>query len=383
MKTVHILIAFVLGMLAALPASASAAPADWTEYPNNPVLTRGASGSWDSWNTISVSVVYDAGQYHMWYQGSTQSGSARIGYATSPDGLQWTKYGSSPVFSAGASGSWDSTAVSAPCVRKVGDEWKMWYTGTGTSGSGGVGLATSPDGVHWTRYASNPVFVKGSTGSWDSASPARPSVLILNDVYHMWYGSNGAIGYASSSDGIHWTRSSLNPILSPGSAGAWDGAAIHAPTVIFYGGRYHMWYQGIVTASVMRPNFGHAEAADPEHWTRDPANPVLQYGASGTWDDNGIFYPSVLARDGKLRMWFHGNDSSTGPLSVGYADSLLPAAFFAYLPYVLKAPPQAPPAAPVLNAINNPDRGFLLRCHLEHGELCVQLCTPRGRRSHL
>ena len=34
----------------------------------------------------------------MWYSGGEQNEPNAIGYATSPDGLTWTKHGSNPVF---------------------------------------------------------------------------------------------------------------------------------------------------------------------------------------------------------------------------------------------------------------------------------------------
>lgn len=335
--------------------SLTAAAGTWTEYPNNPVLTRGGIGSWDDWDTSSVSVVYDGGLYHMWYEGRAYLEHSQIGYATSSDGLHWTKQGGGPVLSAGADGSWDSNSVGQPCVRKDGSEWKMWYTAASSNGASGIGLATSSDGMHWTKSPANPVFTKGAAGSWDSVAVFRPSVLIEDGTYHMWYGAIEAIGYAHSFDGIHWTRSSLNPVLSPGPLGSWDDDGVYAPSVISLGGRYHLWYQGS-SRSGSRAHFGHAEAADPEHWTRDLLNPVIGPGPSGSWDANGIYYPSVLASGGLLRMWFHGkaNSAWNSTLSVGYADSPLPTSFAAYLPYVSNARLVVPPGAPVLNAIDNP-----------------------------
>ena len=63
----------------------------------------------------------------MWYSGHDGS-HIRIGYATSSDGINWTKHGI--VLDLGASGEWDDYYVSCPCVIKDDDgTYKMWYSG--------------------------------------------------------------------------------------------------------------------------------------------------------------------------------------------------------------------------------------------------------------
>ena len=61
----------------------------------------------------------------MWYSGRSGVFGA-IGYATSPDGLAWTKY-PQPVLSHGPAGSADSFSAADPTVLKDGSTWKMWW----------------------------------------------------------------------------------------------------------------------------------------------------------------------------------------------------------------------------------------------------------------
>ena len=68
---------------------------DWTKLPE-PVLEKGAPGSWESMGIGFPAVVFDDTIYHMWYGGISESGVA-IGHATSPDGLTWTKDPNNPV----------------------------------------------------------------------------------------------------------------------------------------------------------------------------------------------------------------------------------------------------------------------------------------------
>jgi len=145
----------------------------------------------------------------MWFGGVDNSGIARIGYATSPDGINWMKYDdpattspmyieSDPVLPTGS--SWESTFVSYPYVMKEKNVYKMWYTGCNPS-TCGIGYAESSDGINWTKSALNPILVAGPSGAWDDARVAEVSVLQDYGDYKMWYsgdeGSNTLrIGYA-------------------------------------------------------------------------------------------------------------------------------------------------------------------------------------------
>ncbi len=64
----------------------------------------------------------------------------------------------------------------------------------------------------------NPVLGVGQEGSWDDAAVNYPSVIVDGSNYKMWYGgydgTNFRIGYATSPDGINWTKADdVNPVL--------------------------------------------------------------------------------------------------------------------------------------------------------------------------
>ena len=67
-----------------------------------------------------------------------------------------------------------------------------------------VGYATSADGISWTKNACNPVLDYGSVGSWDFYQAWNASVIYddVADSYQMWYTGGpfeeGSIGYATS-----------------------------------------------------------------------------------------------------------------------------------------------------------------------------------------
>ena len=88
-----------------------------------------------------------------------------------------------------------------------------------------VMLSTSSDGVNWRRYIDAPMFYLGrelGIDEWWSDNTLEPEVLYADGVYHMYWqcsyitpkGNYGdKIGYASSTDGIHWERKTDEPAI--------------------------------------------------------------------------------------------------------------------------------------------------------------------------
>ena len=117
----------------------------------------------------------------------------------------------------------------------------MWYQ-THTDALSDIGYATSTDGISWTKQPGNPVLSAGPEGAWDGEKVADPNVLFDGTTYHMWYagndGSGWQIGYATSTDGVTWTKSPSNPVLTTGSPGDRDEGNISEPNVLYENGVY-------------------------------------------------------------------------------------------------------------------------------------------------
>ncbi len=89
-------------------------------------------------------------------------------------------------FEPGALGQWDDTWILMPSILLLDNAYYMWYTGTTDIwGAFKVGLATSVNGIDWTKSSSNPVLVASSTG-WDDYQLACDSVLFKDDSLSMW-----------------------------------------------------------------------------------------------------------------------------------------------------------------------------------------------------
>jgi predicted GH43/DUF377 family glycosyl hydrolase len=175
----------------------------------------------------------------------------KIGLATSIDGINWDREGSNPVLDKGAPGEWDDSWIESPSVVKVGGTYYMLYTGVGTPYRFGIGLATSPDGVAWTKFAGNPVFEHEAANAWENGLVYAPSLYHDGSQFIMFYvGVNQItfldatrIGMATSPDCITWTRSPNNPVLDIPPAGSWDEDGPFVPSVIFKDSTWMMYYQ--------------------------------------------------------------------------------------------------------------------------------------------
>lgn len=226
--------------------------ANWT-VGRIPALTRGANGSWDSGSVSGPSVLYNGTGYLMYFGGNngTSIHSQSIGLAFSADGIQWTEYAGNPVLRPGPDGYDSEWIKNANVVLRNGTYW-MWYTGQSSSTyrtPGGIyplyaiNLATSNDGVHWTKYPGNPVFLGAPDQILLGKSVVgHPDVLEANGTLLLLYGDGYSIRYAVSNDGIAWTTTA-NYLVDSAQAD-WKSFYTSEPAALINGSRLTLWYYG-------------------------------------------------------------------------------------------------------------------------------------------
>ncbi|MCP5095361.1 MAG: hypothetical protein GY943_07410 [Chloroflexi bacterium] len=165
---------------------------------------------------------------------------SRIGRATAPSPIgPWT-LDPTPVLDIGSEGSWDSHAIRNPSVWQTDNGYTLFYGGTdvGIGGEPGFGMATSPDGINWTKYddpettdgrfvESDPVFVFTLPGDLTTQNGVDPNVVQTDDGWVMAFqifnliGLQTTLGFAHSPDGIHWTPMNDNAPLSTEGRSDW------------------------------------------------------------------------------------------------------------------------------------------------------------------
>jgi predicted GH43/DUF377 family glycosyl hydrolase len=323
-------IALLLSAFAFLPGIAYADNGQWVKYSGTsgltPIVTP-TSGSWDSAYTITPRVLYDGNTYRMWFSGGNTTYTA-IGYAGSSDGLSWN-VNPNPVLTSGPIGAWDSGSVAIGSVLMNGTQIIMYYRGTNptTYVNGAIGMARSNDGITWTKYSGNPVLTPTLFGP-DQGYIASPFVIKLQLTYNMWYAGRNVtfqkqtayttIQYATSLNGINWTKWP-RPVLTPSTdSNAWDSVAVYSPSVYFNGTKFGLWYTGL-GQSLKNPQIGVATSPDGATWTRSSYNPILTPN-SGAWDSIGVESPNVIVGRNGAMMYYDGlSDMSAGRIGLAFA----------------------------------------------------------------
>ena len=291
-------------------------PGTWRRHPDSPVMEPSAEGTWDDAVISEAKIVFDGRSFHMWYAGRQRGPPGLktpmdVGYATSADGIQWTKHNANPVLVRGRLGSYDENMITAPYVLYDGKLFHMWFSAADFSGNWSINYATSPDGANWHKVAENPLMEESHDDRWDAVYIAEPAVIFSGSSFQMWYNGASAttetlLGTATSPDGIHWSRAEENrPVLNTGPDGAWDDFAIAQAHVLYDGEQYKMWYEGHSGESW---RIGYATSSDGMRWERDAGNPIVDLGPEGAWDSKTVSEPYVLFDGQTYWLWHSGYD---------------------------------------------------------------------------
>ncbi|MEY2667890.1 MAG: hypothetical protein RJA59_528 [Pseudomonadota bacterium] len=268
--------------------------------PGGALLGQGAAGAFDERANFTVSAFTDGGVTNLYYGGSDATGA---------------------------------------CAGINGSHWR-------------VGLARSTDGVNFTRVPGSEtggaILDIGAPGAFDDFLAYRPFVLKDGPVYRMWYNGNRKpfncptgtladarrIGYAESTDGVHWTKSYDGPgpggsVLPMGAAGSIDEQQVGYVWVLKDGDQYKLYYSANDSGNFWR--VGLAVSTDARTWTKVPGKlangSVLDLGPAGSFDAACAYQPSVVKdRPGLYRMWYRAcarPGAFGGPSGgvIGYAES--------------------------------------------------------------
>ena len=171
---------------------------NWTKHPD-PVLLAGSQPSWETFRIGRASVLRDGPLLKMWYEGTVSLGSSGgIGYATSTDGINWTLRPNNPVFAPTfVAGDWDELQTEWPCVIRQDGRFLLFYQGWGSSGDpdgSALGCAESSDGIVWSRHG-HPIISGGGTGAWDKdIGGGGGSVLEVNAELRYYYKGRSVTG---------------------------------------------------------------------------------------------------------------------------------------------------------------------------------------------
>ncbi len=256
---------------------------DFIPYKHNPVFTGTGTNTWDRKIRERGYILRDEGIFKMWYTGYRGDHDPKyVGYATSPDGVHWQRYAGNPVY--------DDLWTEDMQVIKYEGIYYMFAEGKNDIAH----WLTSHDGIHWEEKG--PLDIRYTNGDPLTPGPyGTPAVWIENGKWYLFYERNDeAVWLASSSDHKVWTNVQDEPVLKPGPE-KYDSTAIAVNQIIKYKGEYYAFYHGTNYANWMNNEkestwtSNVAMSGDLIHWIKYPGNPVV--------DDNHS--SPILVFDGK------------------------------------------------------------------------------------
>ena len=271
--------------------------------------------SWETSLLQDPCLVYDTGGgplFKLWY-GSLYY----VGYATSDDGINWTK-SADPVLSRTLPS--ESSNLNQPSVVFHAGTWHMTYFGVDGSGNGQIHYATAgAPGGPWTKHG----VVLNSTMPWEDDYTYNSALMhdAQAGIWKLWYtagkiasagGEPEYICYATAPDpGGPWTKYAGNPILRPMQDGGWASLGIGGPNVRRTAdGGYEMrvcaWQADYPSRG------GRLRSPDGIRWSVDRANLELDLGVAGGPEDGMIYRQFAVTHQGRDYLFYNAKNNRPG-----------------------------------------------------------------------
>ena len=210
-----------------------------------------------------------------------------------PDNTSWSAR--SQLLEGDGSG-FDSSDVAHPSVIKDGATWVMYYAGLDGSGNWKIGRATAASANGAFARGATPVLDVGVAGGFDASGVKDPVVVKAGaGDYRMLYTGvetlDGEtierVGYATSSDGVSWTKRGV--VLGPSlTAYSFDEVGVESAGMLVDGATLHVWTSGVDRTG--RTRGGHATTAYPTPVSAQP-------GVPSGWATYQLGGPSTTNRD--------------------------------------------------------------------------------------
>ncbi|MDA1017610.1 MAG: hypothetical protein O3A00_24520, partial [Planctomycetota bacterium] len=282
-----------------------ASPQPWHRDTDGPIVSLGQAGRFDDTHIFAPMVGLEHGKYSLWYCGSTGRVAERVfdmGLATSMDGRRFKKHVANPVYRFGDG----KHSVLTPTLLRSTDgathredgKLRIWFSSTWFSGGTGkhtLHEASSMDGILWS---------KPSPPLLDDVY--APTVIKDGETYLMWFidvsREPWIVRHASGNDGRKWVVTP-EPVVVVDQA--WERQRLFYPTVLKIDGVYLMWYGSYWSARPGSTALGFAVSVDGLKWYKHAKNPVLTPDPNRPWESNYVTSQSVMRlKDGSFRIWY-------------------------------------------------------------------------------
>jgi predicted GH43/DUF377 family glycosyl hydrolase len=301
-----------IALLAASLAFA-ASPTDlpfgaWSRASNEPIISPQGT-SWESAGTFNPAVIFAFGKFIMLYRAQDASGTSRLGYAESSDGIQFIRR-PIPILFPEAPYERDG-GVEDPRLQKIGDTFYLTYTGYNKKDAQ-LCLAISSDLAAWQRKG---VILPAYKGNWNvgwTKSGAIVPEKIGGKYWMYWLGTaadkTDQMGLSYSTDLIHWTEATTTPVL-PRRAGKFDSRVVEpGPPPILSERGIVLIYNGADDHLVYRTGFAVFDRHDPRKLLSRSDQPI--FAPEKEWEKIGqvpnVVFIEGMARQGNRFLFYYG-----------------------------------------------------------------------------
>ncbi|MBI2841993.1 MAG: DUF2341 domain-containing protein [Armatimonadetes bacterium] len=255
------------------------------------------------------SVIFEDNIFKMWYtteEAPWQSKSKRLAnglaYATSKDGIHWTRYPVHPLITE----VWPDSVSRCFVLKHKGAYYH--FASNVEQGDGSILRWTSKDGIHWGDKTKVLTPEKPRETGYHN-----PAVFVDDDgVWKMLINTEDRLALATSEDGLHWTK--------------WgDGAGVSIPPrcegdpfVKKIGDTYFCWHSEARGGGPL--NISAHWSKDLIHWESGFKNPQISHtrpwerglGTTDVQCAKQIADTAIVEHNGKLWLYYCGTQSQFG-----------------------------------------------------------------------
>ena len=287
----------------------------WHRASETPVIAPQGDG-WESAGTFNPSVILRGGKIVMLYRAQDKTGTSRLGYAESADGIHFTRR-NEPVFS--PEKDYEKVGgVEDPRLVQFGDTYYLTYTGYNKKDAQ-LCLATSKDLVHWERRG---VILPAYKGNWNVRWTKSGAIVPekIGGKYWMYFLGTSRdnidqMGLASSTDLLHWTEATDAPVL-PARAGRFDSRVVEpGPAPILTPKGIVLIYNGADDTLVYRTGVAMFDRNDPRVLISRTDVPI--FAPEKEWEKVGqvpnvVFVEGMVRKGERYLFYYGGADTNVG-----------------------------------------------------------------------
>jgi beta-1,2-mannosidase len=288
----------------------------WSRLYVDPIVSPKGDG-FESAGTFNPSVVKKDGKFVMLYRAQDRKGTSALGYATSDDGIHFTRR-PEPVMVSEAPYE-KGGGVEDPRMQKIGDTYYLTYTGYNNVDGAAADkkdaqlcLATSADLVHWQRQG---VIMPSFKGKWNVKWTKSGAIVPekINGKYWMYYladaqGKDTQMGVAYSDDLLHWTDVLDHPVLAS-RPGSFDSQVVEpGPAPIITPQGIFLVYNGADDKLVYSTGWVLFDKNDPTKVLARSDEPI--FAPEKEWEKVGqvpnVVFVEGMVRDGNRWLFYYG-----------------------------------------------------------------------------